>query len=558
MFSLIYIYRELRRRIGRTVLTVLGLALGVGLVAAVTAVSNGLDAAQAEVLNPLASVGTDLVVTRPLGTTATASTQTEAPAGPGFGFVGPGGDRPGGGLTPQDQAALAQENQSVITDLSKLGNPGERFVHDYFLPATQLTFPQEQVSTVTAVDGVEEVAPGLTLLAVHQEGTVPQIVAEIQTGGEQFEVNEAIEPPTPEEEAQIRACLQERQRSGQGGGPGECFPERLRNFRRTFTTPQRTITQALNPPQTDIESETYTIAGVDFSRNGLGLLTEEQVTSGSFFTSTSEKEAILAEAYAGRMTLKIGDELNLNGTVFKIVGLAKPPLGGQVADVYLTLPELQTLSGREGRANVLLVRADDADAVDGLEDEIKETFSGAQVTSAKDVADTVSGSLVNAANLVDRLGFVVSGVMLAAAFLIAILLTLSSVAKRVRELGTLKAIGWRQSRVVRQVMGESLAQGLLGGIVGIGLGFAAAFLISAVVPPLEASSSQMSGSGASVFGLGEVAPAAKAVIALRAPVDLSVLLLALGLAVAGGLIAGAAGALRAARLRPADAFREIG
>ena len=39
------------------------------------------------------------------------------------------------------------------------------------------------------------------------------------------------------------------------------------------------------------------------------------------------------------------------------------------------------------------------------------------------------------------------------------LLTLSSVAKRTKELGTLKAIGWPQSKVVRQVSGESLVQG---------------------------------------------------------------------------------------------------
>ena len=47
-------------------------------------------------------------------------------------------------------------------------------------------------------------------------------------------------------------------------------------------------------------------------------------------------------------------------------------------------------------------------------------------------------------------------------------------------------------------------------------------------------------------------------IPLSAPVHLGVLAAALGLAVVGGLLAGAAGALRAARLRPADALRELG
>ena len=46
-------------------------------------------------------------------------------------------------------------------------------------------------------------------------------------------------------------------------------------------------------------------------------------------------------------------------------------------------------------------------------------------------------------------------------------------------------------------------------------------------------------------------------VALTAPIAVSVLLIGFGLALAGGLLAGGAGALRAARLRPADALRTV-
>ena len=76
---------------------------------------------------------------------------------------------------------------------------------------------------------------------------------------------------------------------------------------------------------------------------------------------------------------------------------------------------------------------------------------------------------------------------LGAAFLIASLLTLSSVNKRVRELGTLKALGWPQRMVVRQVAGESLAQGALGGALGALVGIAGAAVVTPIGPTLEAT-----------------------------------------------------------------------
>ena len=66
MFFLSYMLSELRRRRARTLLTALGLAVGVALVVAVSALSSGLDRAQATVLEPLTGVGTDISVTRPI------------------------------------------------------------------------------------------------------------------------------------------------------------------------------------------------------------------------------------------------------------------------------------------------------------------------------------------------------------------------------------------------------------------------------------------------------------------------------------------------------------
>ena len=64
------------------------------------------------------------------------------------------------------------------------------------------------------------------------------------------------------------------------------------------------------------------------------------------------------------------------------------------------------------------------------------------------------------------------------------------------------------------------------------------------------------GGGPGPFGQGQV-DAQATEVALGAPVSVTLVVAAVGLAVLGGLIAGAVGSLRASRLRPADALRHI-
>ena len=191
--------------------------------------------------------------------------------------------------------------------------------------------------------------------------------------------------------------------------------------------------------------------------------------------------------------------------------------------------------------NVVLVRADDSDSVGGVEKNIKTAYAQAEVASAKDVAGTISGSLVDAANLSHSLGLALSIVAAVGAFLLAALLALSSVGKRVRELGTLKALGWTQRKVVRQIAGESLATGVLGGVVGVVLGIGVAGLVGAFGPTLTASSTNWR--RGSLFGVEQAARTTSDAVSLSAPVGIPILLAGFALAVIGGLLAGAAGAL---------------
>src|ERR1051325_5174342 len=124
MFQFGYTFNELRRRLGRTLVTALGRAAGVGLVIGIIGVAQGLDEAQAKVLAPLSSIGTDILVTRVAGSTATNASATPTPTPSasqqtqqrGF-FAGPAGGR-FADLNAEDIQALENENKNVLTDLS--------------------------------------------------------------------------------------------------------------------------------------------------------------------------------------------------------------------------------------------------------------------------------------------------------------------------------------------------------------------------------------------------------------------------------------------------------
>jgi len=495
MFYLSYLFSELRRRKGRTLLTALGLGVGVGLVVTVSALTTGLDQAQDKVLEPLTGVGTDMSVTRPLK-------------------IDGEGQGPGG-LSEKERDQLEQENGRTRFDLTSQAEPGEKFTRTDFMSAAQLSFPASQIAELAALDGVEDAAGSLTLSAVSISGTVPE------------------------------------------GG---------------FGRPQLRTQPPSSEPQTQrapFDVKTLSVTGIDETKPALAAIGAGQITNGRTLRSGSAREAVLNVSYARRNGIKLGEAIKLKDKAFTVVGLVRSPLGGQATDAYVKLAQLQAISDREGRVNSAQVRAKSTADVAAVEKRISATLSGASVTTASDLADRVGGSLADAKSLSGKLGTALTIVGLAAAFLIASLLTLSSVTKRIRELGTLKAIGWPGRHVVRQVTGESVAQGALGGIFGALIGIGGAALVSALAPALEATVAAPEaaaggpvlrgpGGGGGAFGLGQAAiTSGTEKVSLEAPVDVGLIVLAIGLALLGGLIAGSVGGLRASRLRPADALRHI-
>ncbi|MDX2675504.1 ABC transporter permease [Streptomyces sp. NY05-11A] len=312
----------------------------------------------------------------------------------------------------------------------------------------------------------------------------------------------------------------------------------------------------------DFDVNNYSVYGTDVTQPALGPLTSSTITGGRTFktTETDGKVAVLDSAYAKEKSLKVGSTLTISNVKFSVIGIATADSGDAAANVYIPLAQAQALSDSKNKVTTIYVKATDSQKIGNVKSTIQKNVSGTTVTTSADLADTVSGSLSTASSLATNVGKWLSIAVLIAAFLVAGLLTSSAVSRRVREFGTLKALGWKSGRVTRQVVGEAMANGLLGGALGIALGLAGAYAVTAVSPTLQA---QLGGGGGGQGsaggggGFGRRAAAKTLDVALTAPVSVTTVAIAVALAVAGGLIAGAFGGWRASRLRPADALRRV-
>ncbi|MEV6502372.1 ABC transporter permease [Streptomyces prunicolor] len=490
----IYLKRELGRRKKAALVIAMGLALGIALVITVNSVSAGMNQAQDKVLKSLYGLGTDMTVTKAQSAPKAGSSQ-----GPSFKF-----------------GATSSSSTSQSTD--RVNTQGGQAL------ASSL------VTKVGSQKGVSAAVGALTLNVTKVDGSFTQGKAKSST---------------------TSGSSGSSQQGGPGGGG----------------------TSSTGAPQVqgggaNFNVNSYSVAGIDVTDQTLGPLSTSKITTGKTFTTaqTNAKVAVISKSYAKTKKYKVGSTFKISSTKFTVIGIATPNSSESTVDVYVPLKQAQTLGDSKNKVTTIYVKATDSKQISSVKTTIQKNISGTTVTTSADLASTVSGSLSTASNLATSVGKWLSIAVLIAAFLVAALLTSSAVSRRVREFGTLKALGWPSRKVTRQVVGESMVNGLIGGGLGIALGLLAAYTVTAISPKLTAQLGSTStgggggmggGPGGGQGGPGQQATSNTLEIALNAPVSLTTIALAVGLAVTGGLIAGAMGGWRASRMRPADALRSV-
>lgn len=387
------------------------------------------------------------------------------------------------------------------------------------------TLEASTVDTIASTDDVASAVGALSLTNTTFDGELPQA---------------PTDEGTTDESTDATTTSTERPAPGEGGGGG------------------------FGGGSFDVNS--FTVLGVSTDVSGVGPLSAVEVTDGRALDASDAgaSVAVVDATYATSEDIAVGDTIDVGGSEIEVVGIVASTSADAdaAANVFLPLETAQELSGAGDVVSTVYVQAASADVISSLQSSLEAELPDATVSSQSDLASSVSSSLSSAGALISGLGTWLSVLLLAVAVALAVLFTISGVSRRTREIGTLKAIGWSDRRVVGQVAGESVVQAAIGGVIGVVIGLVGIVLINVIAPTISvaaetpAATEGRGGMGGGMGGPGvEVATATD--ITLSAPLSADIVLVALALALAGGLVAGVFGGWRASRLRPAEALRSV-
>ena len=252
-------------------------------------------------------------------------------------------------------------------------------------------------------------------------------------------------------------------------------------------------------------------------------------TAGGRFHN-GKPEVILGDSLARNLDKKVGDSLEIQGAGFIVAGIFHGGTALEAGAVIMPLDQLQQLTSLVGKVSGFHVRlrpAPPGEAPDRYlkraQAQIESALPGLRAQPAVERAS--NNQLVQLAQAV---AWGTSAIALIVGILGIVNTMAMSVFERTREIGILRALGWKSWKILLLIQTEAAVLGLVGGVLGIVIGSGALRLLSR----LPQTASIVSASVSSLH-----------------------LLEALAIALLSGLVAGAVPAWRGAHLSPVEALR---
>lgn len=175
-------------------------------------------------------------------------------------------------------------------------------------------------------------------------------------------------------------------------------------------------------------------------------------------------EAITSRSMAQRFqNLAIGEKLDINKVDFEIVGYFEAGGSSAESEVWTSLADLASARRQADAVTSVNLRARDDDAMKAIQSRIQtsDQFNLKAIPEPEYFEKQMTASIA-----IRLIGFLIAGFLTFGAMFAAANTMYAAVASRSREIGTLRALGFRRGSILTSFLFESVLLCLLGGVLG--------------------------------------------------------------------------------------------
>jgi putative ABC transport system permease protein len=193
-----------------------------------------------------------------------------------------------------------------------------------------------------------------------------------------------------------------------------------------------------------------------------------KIVSGRLPKDALEPAVVLGRTAAETLKKKVGDPIQIEVKELTVVGIVDGGALVENGSVILSLPLMQEITGNGSKINIIDVRVKPGSTEEDIQrvcEEINRVVPQARAMSAGEhIANSEAYRFVQAMSWSTSLLAVIVGVL-------GVMNTmLMTVFERKQEICILLAIGWKRTRIMLMILGESALLGLLGGVTGVLIG----------------------------------------------------------------------------------------
>ncbi len=235
------------------------------------------------------------------------------------------------------------------------------------------------------------------------------------------------------------------------------------------------------------------------------------------------KQILLGKLTAENFNKRVGEAFRLNDVTYRVVGIYETGVSLEDGGAVMSLNDAQSAFDKRGQVSYFVIKVKDARQIEALKEQIGARWPNLTVTQSGEATqqDEAFAMYRSFGSFLGIFAVLVGGLGMMNT-------TLMSVFERTREIGVLRAVGWKRRRVIGLILGESLALALGGGALGILL-------------------------GVGLILLARLSPAVESL--LQGVLTPMIFVQALAIALLLGLVGGLYPAWRASQLAPVEAMR---